>query len=295
MSLFSNLEKYRGLPERLVIPFSGGRSSGAQLAHIIEANGGLPQGAVVCFQNTGFELPATLDFVQRFGEHFAISIYWLERDLSEPTKVRVVSHNSAARAGEPFLQMFSQPLVRKDKSFGLRPLPNPVQRTCSSELKTKTSHRFVRQHLGWPNRYWSALGYRADEPQRVARRRKREDRYVKSCPEGGWGVFPMFEAGMTGEDVLRFWSKMPFDLGIESWQGNCDFCFMKAEWKIKEMMRAHPDRVQPWLDMEASERDRSNRFRKDRRSVQELWGEVQRGDMSVRPQDTRIECGNCTD
>lgn len=290
----TSLDAYRNLPTPLVLTFSGGRSSGYQLARILEANNGMPENAVVLFQNTGFELPATLDFVQRFSEFFACPITWLERDTDSPTKVKIVNHNSADRGGGPMTKMFSTPLVRLDKSFGLRPLPNPVQRTCSAELKTKTSHRYVRQHLGWPNRYWAALGYRADEPGRVERRRKQELRYINSCPEGGRGVFPMYEAGVTSDDVLAFWERMPFDLGIESWEGNCDFCFMKSEWKIKEMMTKRPDRIQPWLDMEAAPRDRSSLFRKDRRSLAELWAEVNRGDMHALPQDPSVECSSCT-
>jgi 3'-phosphoadenosine 5'-phosphosulfate sulfotransferase (PAPS reductase)/FAD synthetase len=294
VSAFANLPAYRDLPEQLVLTFSGGRSSAYQLAHIIEANGGLPKGSFVTFQNTGFELPETLAFVHRFGEHFGIEIVWLEHDPHAETKVKVVSHNSAARNGEPMIAMFSTPLIRKDKTLGLRPLPNPVQRTCSAEMKTKTSHRYVRRHLGWPNRYWSAIGYRADEPGRVERRRKQEERYVNSCPEGGWGVFPMYAAGVTAEDVLAFWEKMPFDLGIESWEGNCDFCFMKSEWKIKAMMQARPDRLQPWLDLEAAARDRSDRFRKDRKDLATLWREVQANDLTAAPQDPSIECSSCT-
>lgn len=291
---FKNLELYRDLPSPLVITFSGGRSSGYQLAHIIEANRGLPDGAIVTFQNTGFELPETLDFVHDFERHFSIPVTWLEHDLSSETKVSVIDYEKADRAGKPMIELFSTPIIRKDKSFGLRPLPNPVQRVCSASLKTKTSHRYVRQHLGWPNAYWSVIGYRADEEGRVTRRKKQEERYIKSCPEGGWGVFPMFNAGATSDDVLSFWDQAPFNLGIESWQGNCDFCFMKSEWKIKEMMVAHPDRVQPWLDFEASVRDQSNRFRKDRRSLQELWDEVRHGIMVAFPQDPSIECSSCT-
>ena len=294
MSPFKNLDCYRNLPSPLVVTFSGGRSSGYQLAHILEANSGLPDGAVVLFENTGFELPATYQFIDDFSRAFNVAITWLQWDIGEPTKVRVVNHDSASRDGAPLLDLFSTPLLRVDKSVGLRPLPNPVQRTCSANLKTKTAHRYARQHLGWPNRYWAALGYRADEDGRVKRRLKQEERYVNGCPEGGWGAFPMHRAGVTSEDVLAFWDAMPFDLGIESWEGNCDFCFMKSEWKLKDMMARYPGRLQPWLDLEAAPRDRSNRFRKDRRPLSELWADVQRGDMSATAQDPAIECSSCT-
>ena len=46
------------------ISFSGGRTSAYMLHEIIKANNGLPSRAVVAFQNTGKEMPQTLDFVQ---------------------------------------------------------------------------------------------------------------------------------------------------------------------------------------------------------------------------------------
>ena len=46
-----------------VISFSGGRTSGFMLKQIIDYNDGLPDNAVVCFANTGREMPQTLEFI----------------------------------------------------------------------------------------------------------------------------------------------------------------------------------------------------------------------------------------
>ena len=51
------------------IAFSGGRTSAYMLHHILEANGGLPERVEVTFQNTGREMPQTLDFVAGAGGH----------------------------------------------------------------------------------------------------------------------------------------------------------------------------------------------------------------------------------
>ena len=57
------------LPDgKVQISFSGGRTSGYMLYKILEANNGLPSNAVVSFQNTGKEMPETLDFVQQVSE-----------------------------------------------------------------------------------------------------------------------------------------------------------------------------------------------------------------------------------
>ena len=49
------------------IAFSGGRTSGYMLHQILEANGGLTDRVEVTFQNTGREMPQTLDFVAEVG------------------------------------------------------------------------------------------------------------------------------------------------------------------------------------------------------------------------------------
>jgi len=55
-----------------VISFSGGRTSGYMLKHILDAHGGtLPDDIIVSFQNTGKEMPETLDFVRDCGERWA--------------------------------------------------------------------------------------------------------------------------------------------------------------------------------------------------------------------------------
>ena len=61
-------QKTYKLPDNNVcISFSGGRTSAFMLHHILEANNGLPDNALVCFQNTGREMPQTLAFVNSFA------------------------------------------------------------------------------------------------------------------------------------------------------------------------------------------------------------------------------------
>jgi len=52
------------------IAFSGGRTSAYMLHQILETNGPLPDRVVVSFQNTGREMPETLDFVQECSDRW---------------------------------------------------------------------------------------------------------------------------------------------------------------------------------------------------------------------------------
>lgn len=217
------------------IAFSGGRTSAYLLCKIVERFGGtLPSDIVVCFANTGKEREETLTFVQRVGAYLGVHINWLEyRDT--PEGFEVVSHNSASRNGEPF-----EALINKRKF-----LPNGIARFCTVELKIRTQEKFIRSTYGWDH-WTAAVGFRADEMRRVdnmcGRNGLKKDRHA--------GIAPMAEAGVVKADVLAFWKQMPFDLGIQSHEGNCDLCFLKRRDKLREIMYDRPDLADWWIQQE---------------------------------------------
>lgn len=245
------------------IAFSGGRSSAMMLHQIIDANGGIPDRAQVAFQNTGREMPQTLDFVAECGRRWGVDISWLEYtprrhirsdelDLvaeifgpayaarleswwtPDETGFRQVSHNSAARHGEPLLALI---LHRKF-------LPNQAARFCTTETKVRTAKRYLLS-LGW-ERWTNLCGMRADEPGRLNREQ----------PKERWtAAFPLADAGVTKRDVAAFWRAQPFDLRLPNingkcWLGNCDGCFLKSEANLAALARDYPDRHLWWEQME---------------------------------------------
>lgn len=231
-----------GNPYRLQTPatvsFSGGRTSGYMLWHILDAfDGELPDDIDVCFSNTGREHPKTLDFVQRCASEWGVRITWLEYTAAEKPadRFQVVSHNSASRDGAPF-----EALIRKRKM-----LPNPKMRFCTQELKLHTMRRYVGWRHGW-KRWTNAVGLRADEPMRVARLTQRcgtgKDPYRPYCP--------LHAAGVAEHDVLAWWEAQPFDLEIPRWLGNCDMCFLKSKDRLIRAMQDEPERAQWWVDIE---------------------------------------------
>ena len=215
------------------LAFSGGRTSGYLLRQVLDANCGLPDRAVVSFQNTGREMPATLDFVQEVGERWGVPIVWLEYRAAAPF-FEVVDYASASRNGEPFDQLI-------DKK---RLLPNMHKKFCSPQLKTLTAKRYLVAQ-GW-KRWTSVVGFRADESHRSA--------FVDNRAST---ITPLVDAGISKHDVVAWWKRQPFDLRLpvvkgKTVGGNCDGCFLKSEAWIASFARDYPERAAWWEGKEVA-------------------------------------------
>lgn len=228
------------IPTPACISFSGGRTSAFMLKQIINAHGGkLPKDIIVCFANTGKELPETLDFVHEIEQMWDVDIHWLELEISETRPIwgtKRVSYETASRQGEPFDEL----LIKQQM------LPNLHRRVCTIELKIKPIERYMRS-LGYTE-WYSCLGLRYDEPKRVSDSRARAERYINVCP--------MYDAKHTNEDVLKFWREQNFDLKIptidgKAVAGNCDLCFLKGTKTTLNLMHEKPHLATWWIEKEA--------------------------------------------
>jgi 3'-phosphoadenosine 5'-phosphosulfate sulfotransferase (PAPS reductase)/FAD synthetase len=285
-----------------VVSFSGGRTSGFMLWHILQAFGGtLPEDVKVVFSNTGKERPETLDFVERCSQQWAVPIAWVEyrRWLSDPgeapgrwlcktnkaradrTGLEVVDYTTASRDGRPFDELI----------VGSKLLPNVAMRRCTQWLKIKTSWRYCRNVLGW-SRYDNAIGLRFDEPRRNAKPDP------KSTP-GECPVMPLKGARVTLNDVMEFWAKQPFDLQLQSHEGNCDLCFLKGQGKLLRIMQDRPDLAAWWIEKERyfvgkTRLFEAGRFRKNAPSYAASLEMAQRAGLFDECEDDVQEC-RCTD
>lgn len=244
------------------ISFSLGRSSAYLLRRVLESNGGLPNGSVVLSCNTGKEEEASLRFGERISQEWGVPITLLE--YREGAQFEVVSFNTASRNGEPY-----EAVIRQRGGI----LPNPRARYCSSELKTRTMHRYLRS-IGW-DEWETMIGIRADEQRRVAKFRfnphpETKDEYVR---------IPLADAFVSAEMVGEFWKAQPFDLelpniGGKTMHGNCDLCFLKPAHQVFSLVAEKPERAIWWAqqEKEAEQFARGNgcRFRDDRPSYQEM-------------------------
>lgn len=240
------------------------------LWHILEAYGGrLPTELKVIFCNTGKERSETLDFIERCSIEWDVPIVWLEYRHSDREGERKKSRNgrlesafipraeevnyaTASRNGEPL-----KAVIRARNMH-----PNVMARFCTVECKIRTTLRYLKS-LGW-TKWTNAIGFRADEPQRVPRL-SGTNRHSNEEP-----VCPMFKAGVDKADVVAWWSKQSFKLNLLDHEGNCDLCFLKGVVKVKRIMKDRPDLADWWIEAEAEAERLGVRnpsvafFRKDR-------------------------------
>ena len=277
-----------GLPR--VINFSGGRSSGYMLYHILDAHDGtLPENVVVCFANTGREVSATLDFVAQVELHWDVPIVWLEYRWHPGAEGRrkghwrhrhaVVDYVTASRNAEPYEAM----IVAKSM------LPNIAMSFCTTQLKVEPVNWYCTRELGW-GEFRNVIGYRHDEPRR----------WRKALFEQCQAEYPMVHAKVDKPRVIAWWQRQHFDLAIHSDQGNCDLCFKKGRAKLVRLIRANPDLADWWIRMENELRRMPNwqegrqnkaeiaRFSK-RFSYEELRDEAMSGDPLPAEQTDMLE------
>jgi len=274
----SNTRNPYAIEQPWVVSFSGGRTSAFMLWKILEANGGLPEGNVIAFANTGREHESTLDFVEACSQNWRVPIVWVERQFRQTPGFRIVTHASASRNGEPFAELIEQ------KQY----LPNPIARFCTQELKVQAIASYLKS-IGIMDATM-AVGLRADEPRRVHR--------VHGDVRNGFSyVCPMHQAGHTLADVATFWKSQRFDLRLPNDDrafGNCDLCFLKGRSMVERVMREEPQRADWWIEQEEKIKAR---FRKDRPTYAQMLHQIR-----IQPtlferendDDSTIPC-TCTD
>jgi 3'-phosphoadenosine 5'-phosphosulfate sulfotransferase (PAPS reductase)/FAD synthetase len=185
-------------------------------------------------------------------------------------------------------------------------LPNPVTRFCTSELKIRTMHKFLRanwQALGWDahDLEWDQMiGIRADEHRRVSKIRAR-GHSTETTKETM--LMPLADAGITVDDIGEFWEAQPFRLELPTYNGktlagNCDLCFLKGAAQVQSLIAEKPERAIWWAKMEAlalASRPDGAVFRKDRPSYAQMLAFTQAQADAFGYADDGIECVGCTD
>lgn len=242
-----------------VINFSGGRTSAYMTNRLIDE--GLTN-YVVLFQNTGKEMPATLDFIHECDKRWNLGIIWLE--YRKGNNFEVVSYETASRDGRPFSE-----LIEHKNNF----LPNQMMRYCTNELKIQTSRRYL-QSIGI-NEWIAYNGIRYDEPRRWAK--------SKNVPGYMDIELPLVKWKVTKLDVLLFWKDQDFNLRLNEPYGNCDCCFLKGKGKLSIIANEMPELMDWWIDKE-----KISTFKKEI-SYKDLKDKAQR-QLGLFDNDPSFEC-----
>ena len=176
-----------------------------------------------------------------------------------------MTFETASRNGEPF-----SALIQKRKY-----LPNPVARFCTGELKILTIERYFKSR--GITEFDTMVGLRADEPRRAAKMRETK-------------LIPLFDAGVTQEDVQAFWKAQPFDLGLAfrngvTASGNCDLCFLKGGAQILSLIAEKPERAIWWAAQETI-----GTFRTDRPSYASMLQFTKEQVDMFDPNEQAISC-----
>jgi hypothetical protein len=218
------------MKKKLRISFSGGRTSAMMTKYLLE-NFQDKYEMIVCFANTGKEREETLEFVDKCDKEFGFNVIWIEaiKDYNyiETPTFKIVDFKTASRNGEPFEWLIS--------SGGL---VNQNRPKCTNILKTIPLEKYTKS-LGW-KKYYTALGIRTDEPQRLNRERAKKERLIYFADI----------VSVSKSDVNLFWSKQSFDLNLKSYEGNCDLCFKKGLRKLMTITKENPKLADWWREME---------------------------------------------
>lgn len=185
------------------------------------------------FANTGNEREETLVFADSCDKHFGLNLVWVEAvvnpEFGQGIRHRVVSFDTAARKGEPFEDVI--------KKYGI---PNNQSPLCSRYLKGRVIESYCKS-LGW-KKWETALGIRLDEPSRLNWKRVKNEGIL----------YPLAtDFFVSKQDVWNFWDKQPFQLGLKTYEGNCQACWKKSKRKLMTIALENPTAFDFFRDMEA--------------------------------------------
>jgi 3'-phosphoadenosine 5'-phosphosulfate sulfotransferase (PAPS reductase)/FAD synthetase len=201
---------------------------------------------IVTFANTSQENEETLVFAKKCDDYFEFHTVWLECvarfkiggvimnviDRIEEalntnwigarlgTRHRVVDFQTANRDGLVYESVIAR--------YGI---PNNANAICTRELKLRPMTSYLRSVKWKANSYYSAIGLRIDEFDRVNDDHKKLKLFYPAI-----SMRPM-----TKPQINSFWALQPFRLMLKGYQGNCKWCFKKHDPKLWQLAKESPE------------------------------------------------------
>ena len=111
--------------------------------------------------------------------------------------------------------------------------------------------------------FCSFIGFRADEPMRLEKMKKRIDSKINDniqvayLRENNEHIYaPLVEFNITQNEIKNYWDNKEWDLGLpyDGSLGNCVYCFMKGGNKLSKIDtitdEKSPENIDWWIDIE---------------------------------------------
>jgi hypothetical protein len=256
-----------------VVSFSGGRTSAYLCKIMIDTYG--RDNIDFIYMDTGAEHSKTYEFIRKVNNEFGLDLICLRGDFTRPLGAGVgysiVDIESLSPDLVPFKSMLSK--------YGV---PYIGGMFCTDRMKLKPFKKYCDDTYGKKN-YETWLGIRADELPRVFGKKLysrllelgyEDDRLISMYSMGIENLSnelvqpyedDMFHgilkrrstdlrymaeiSDFDKQDVLNYWTKMPFDLDLDEWSGNCEFCPKKSNLKLAASQRDSPASYIDFVDM----------------------------------------------
>ncbi|WP_242502725.1 phosphoadenosine phosphosulfate reductase family protein [Serratia sp. 1D1416] len=297
-----------------VVSFSGGRTS-AYLAHLMRQQD--PDTRFV-FMDTGAEHPATYQFIRDAVKHWGIDLICLRvvvnPELGKGNGYRVISLDEIGPDLEPWramLEKYGTPYVGGEFCTDRMKL-GPFKKYCDEHIGRKAYRTWIGIRADEPARLWGGLLHRSMTKAGMTREQTliayRSGMNTYQWVSEDWAKIGLAndfntpsalldkcmkrlsqnasestsylaEISDTGKhDVIDWWSRQPFDLGIPEHLGNCVFCIKKSIQKIALAAKDEPELAkQFWQVLNAnSVRKMENRNGTD---LDMYWGKNSFGEI----------------
>jgi hypothetical protein len=233
---------------KISVSFSGGRTSGMMAKVLIDYCKRNNIECVFTFANTGLEHEGTYEFVENCDKFFNLNLVKVETVVNQEkgigVKSKVVSYSELTKGGELFERVVSK-----------HGLPSRATPHCTTYLKVYPMEHYLRS-IGYKRRkYFTAIGIRADEIDRVS---SKFEEYKL--------LYPLADIGINKQDVFDFWHDQPFDLKIPDNYGNCITCWKKSEKKLFDIYMKTPEAFNHFLKFDELYSE-TNTFGKGRRTM----------------------------
>jgi 3'-phosphoadenosine 5'-phosphosulfate sulfotransferase (PAPS reductase)/FAD synthetase len=254
--------------KRHVVRMSGGRTSGF-MGDQFRARPD-QENITYLFSDTGAEHPETYRFLRNMVKHWGIEITCLRVVITDKIGVGPTYEQVDLKDCKPDLKPFLDMCMK----HGTPTIGAPH---CSDKIKTIPAVKYCDDTFG-PGNYIQWLGMRVDEPGRIRQTKEQLDLFGAKTSirkEHKQVRYLADISDYTKPDILDWWSKQPFDLGIDEHLGNCLFCIKKDTKKVALAAKDEPEMANQFINMIATD---GMRFPAARETPREV---MYRGSMSL--------------